>query len=546
MASARDVISFDQRAAAFGRLLNVTAITEPASPDRSAAPDREYDAFISYSSSDVRTARRIQLFLEKYRSRALGRRLRIFLDQTDLRGGELTTVIQHTLETSRALIVCASPAASESRWVGQEVQLFRQLKGDYRIAVVVVSGKTAIVRMDALGGVDFRRHDVRRGWTLGVAHPRTRLELLRLLGFVSDVQLRRLRNWYLRRLARNFAIGLIAAAVLPALILSFPLDHWDPVALQIRDAPRYAIAAQADGERLWVASRFRAPGPQGFRNYILVTADALAPKPKEDFSGRFDLSRRLLPVSIWPPARQHRIPRPPANAPSGRAFAGPAFAAEPHPGRFIIVQPLALTEEEAEELGALAGDVGMRLPTKVNGALITIADGNGIRSAEVDGLTPVWKERAPGGEPTSPSRGLAVAWTSHGQIWLGVPGWDAETSGGLWHSSDLGGKWTNVEGFSGVTSIALDESAGREPTVVVAESHFDRWRGPFLEPYPSRVVMKRPRIPDWAPASTPPFGTRSEIELVGVLNGSEIVRVDERLYRRDRVALWRFLRERLQ
>jgi hypothetical protein len=31
-----------------------------------------------------------------------------------------------------------------------------------------------------------------------------------------------------------------------------------------------------------------------------------------------------------------------------------------------------------------------------------------------------------------------------------------------------------------------------------------------------------------------------------VLDGAEIVRVDERLFRRDRVALWRFLSERLR
>src|SRR5262249_50759440 len=138
-----------------------------------------------------------------------------------------------------------------------------------------------------------------------------RLEMLRLLALVSGVELRELRNWHLRRMARNLSIGSAAAALVPLLILSIPLDHWDPLALRARDAPLYAIAAEADGQRLWAASRFRAPGPQGFRDYIRSIADARDPKAREDFGGRFKIRGKLLPLTMLPYADEGRVPQLP-------------------------------------------------------------------------------------------------------------------------------------------------------------------------------------------------------------------------------------------
>lgn len=518
-------------------------LSEPRMPSGRGASAGEYDAFISYSSVDARIARRIQLFLERYRSKALGRRLRVFLDRTDLRGGELTGTIGRVLENSRALVVCLSPGAAESTWVAQEVRTFRKLKGEARIALVVVGGESSVQTIDALRDIDCRRHDVRRGWWMGILRPAPRLEMLRLLAFVSGVELRQLRNWHRRRTARTIGIGAVAATLAPALLLSLPLDHWDPLTLQARGAPLYAIAAEADGRTLWAASRFRAPGPQGFRNYIRSSADARDAKAREDFEGRFRLRRKLLPSTMLPFADERRVP-PLPTPPSGRPLVGPTFAAEPLPGRFIVVRALGMTDDEIAEAGALAGDVGMSLPTTLYGALVLVADGVGVRAAEVTGLTPLWKDRGADGSPTSPAHGLPIAWTSDDQIWLGVPGWDGEVVGGLWHTADRGRTWTQVDGFAGVSSIAATE-ASVGFAVTVAESHFDQWRGSFLEPYASRVVVRQPGAANWAPAPMPPFGTRSDLELVGPLDGAEIVRVDERLFRRDRVALWRFLSERL-
>jgi hypothetical protein len=64
-----------------------------ASPSTTGAPP-EYDAFLSYSNHDGRVVGRIQRFLESYRVRrddGSKQRLQVFLDQTDIRGGEPTS-----------------------------------------------------------------------------------------------------------------------------------------------------------------------------------------------------------------------------------------------------------------------------------------------------------------------------------------------------------------------------------------------------------------------------------------------------------------------
>jgi hypothetical protein len=207
-----------------------------------------------------------------------------------------------------------------------------------------------------------------------------------------------------------------------------------------------------------------------------------------------------------------------------------------HQGRFVAVRALGLTEEEYDEARDLAADTHAPIPSS-RGALITVIDEKGTRSVEVAGLNPTWHERAPDGSPTSPFKGLPIAWSDSGEIWLGAPGWDALTSGGLWHSADAGGYWTQIPDFVSVSSIILLADA----SVVVAETHVDRWRSFFLEPYPSRVVVKSRDQAQWRPASMPPYGTRSELELCGPLDGRPVVRVDGTVYSGGTRSLWRFL-----
>jgi hypothetical protein len=81
---------------------NDTSIAQPPSGERG------YDAFLSYSSSDAARVRRVQRFLETYKDRNSGKKLRVFLDQTDIRGGSLRPEIESALSSSRFLIVCCS------------------------------------------------------------------------------------------------------------------------------------------------------------------------------------------------------------------------------------------------------------------------------------------------------------------------------------------------------------------------------------------------------------------------------------------------------
>ena len=99
-----------------------------------------YKAFISYSHQDERWARWLQRAIESYRvpRRLVGkggefgpvpRRLApIFRDREDLSSAaDLNVKVQESLTGSEALIVICSPAAAQSRWVGEEIKHFRSL-----------------------------------------------------------------------------------------------------------------------------------------------------------------------------------------------------------------------------------------------------------------------------------------------------------------------------------------------------------------------------------------------------------------------------------
>ena len=80
-----------------------------------------YDAFISYSHSDMQWAKKLQHKLETFpipkdMTEATGgrRKLRAFRDQTDLTGAELEAALQKELDASNYLIVICSPASASS------------------------------------------------------------------------------------------------------------------------------------------------------------------------------------------------------------------------------------------------------------------------------------------------------------------------------------------------------------------------------------------------------------------------------------------------
>ncbi|MGL5837085.1 MAG: toll/interleukin-1 receptor domain-containing protein [Sphingorhabdus sp.] len=145
-----------------------------------------FAAFISYSHADADAASKLQRRLERYRlpahvaretggasgseTRALGR---IFRDREDLAAApSLSDAIRDALSKSRALIVVCSPDARASRWVAEEIKLFRALHPERPVLPALVRGEPGDAFPDALseGGLEPLAADLRKsadGWSLG-------------------------------------------------------------------------------------------------------------------------------------------------------------------------------------------------------------------------------------------------------------------------------------------------------------------------------------------------------------------------------------------
>ena len=113
-----------------------------------------FSAFISYSHEDEPWAKWLQSALERYRvpRRLIGkqtafgtlsRRLApVFRDRSDLSAAtDLGETITSALQASANLIVVCSPSARASRWVNEEITVFRRLGRGNRIFCVIVAGE---------------------------------------------------------------------------------------------------------------------------------------------------------------------------------------------------------------------------------------------------------------------------------------------------------------------------------------------------------------------------------------------------------------------
>ncbi len=113
----------------------------------------KYWAFISYSSKDAATAKKLHRHLETYRiPRELAGRpgrdvavpqklFPIFRDRDELPlSSDLGATIEDALRASRYLIVLCSANAAASRWVNEEVRYFKSLGRADRILAVIVDG----------------------------------------------------------------------------------------------------------------------------------------------------------------------------------------------------------------------------------------------------------------------------------------------------------------------------------------------------------------------------------------------------------------------
>jgi hypothetical protein len=111
---------------------------------------RRFAAFISYAHSDAAIAAKLQSKLERYRlpkrlaeARAGGQAAlgQIFRDRDDLAAApSLSDAIRAAINEAEALVVICSPDAQASRWVGEEIALFRALHPDRPILAALVRG----------------------------------------------------------------------------------------------------------------------------------------------------------------------------------------------------------------------------------------------------------------------------------------------------------------------------------------------------------------------------------------------------------------------
>ena len=147
-----------------------------------AEHERRFAAFISYSHADAKAAEKLQRQLERYRlpehvkltpdgdSPRLGI---IFRDRDDLAAApSLSDAIRNALRETGALVVICSPDAKKSRWVSEEIALFRQLHPERPVLAALVNGQLDDAFPAALtaGGIEPLAADLRKegdGWPLG-------------------------------------------------------------------------------------------------------------------------------------------------------------------------------------------------------------------------------------------------------------------------------------------------------------------------------------------------------------------------------------------
>ncbi|MBA4161636.1 MAG: hypothetical protein C0515_06085 [Novosphingobium sp.] len=188
-----------------------------------AEPER-YRAFISYSHGDAKFAHWLHRKLESWRLPDKSRLAPVFIDRAELAAGsDLSAQVREALEQSAALVVVCSPNARASRWVGQEIELFRTLHPDRPVLAALIEGEPDAAFPNALLGTgdspleplaaDFRKsHDGQRLGLLKLAAGLTALPLDRLVQ--RDAQARQRRVMAVTAGALALVLVLSAALVI--------------------------------------------------------------------------------------------------------------------------------------------------------------------------------------------------------------------------------------------------------------------------------------------------------------------------------------------
>jgi hypothetical protein len=206
---------------------------------------RRFAAFMSYAHADAAIAAKLQGKLERYRlpkhiaaahaegQAALGQ---IFRDREDLAAApSLSEAIRAAISEAEALVVICSPDAKASRWVGEEIALFRALHPDGPVLAAIVRGEPAQAFPEALteGGTEPLAADLRAeadGEALG---------FLKIVAGIAGVPLDALvQRDAQRRIRRVMWItgGAIAAMLIMGLMTTLAIQSRNEAARQRAEA----------------------------------------------------------------------------------------------------------------------------------------------------------------------------------------------------------------------------------------------------------------------------------------------------------------------
>jgi len=230
------------------------------------ASARPFRAFVSYCHADRAFAAWLQRRLESYRlprrladrvaplpGQAPGRIGPVFRDRADLSAAQdLSAAVREAIALSSALIVVASPDAARSRWVEQEIQLFRELHPGAPILVALVKGEPGEALPDALriGGAEPLAADFRK------QGDGKRLAFLKIVAGLANLPLDTLVQRDAQRQLRRVTavtLGAVILVVIMALLLA--------MALQAREeAERRRAAAEGLVEFMLTDLRDRLEG----------------------------------------------------------------------------------------------------------------------------------------------------------------------------------------------------------------------------------------------------------------------------------------------
>jgi hypothetical protein len=202
----------------------------------------KYRAFISYSRLNKQLAHRLQQKLESYRiprgiekfhgsrrannkeARKLGR---IFMDYDELAASsELGPALNGALDDSENLIVIASRAAANSKWVDKEIAYFRK-HSSRPVFALIASGTPNDPRNECfppeLRGLDASRQPLA---------PNLQTEsfsrsFIRLVATIIDVSFDTLWQRERRRLRQNIALACMSILSFIVIIITPTLIIWD-------------------------------------------------------------------------------------------------------------------------------------------------------------------------------------------------------------------------------------------------------------------------------------------------------------------------------